>query len=61
VIADGRWARGLLDGLPLHQPMLLAAGPHVYRAEPGEQHIEVIWQGALDRGLIGSLMPRESR
>ena len=41
--------------------MLLSAGPHVYRAEPGEKHIEVIWAGALDRGLISGLLPRESR
>ena len=61
LIADGNWARGLLDGLPFRQPVLLSAGPHVYRAHPGERHIELIWEEALDRGLVAGPALRAAR
>lgn len=52
VLADGAAAGGALDGTPYRGPRRVEPGRHTYRPRPGERRITVIWQGALDRGLV---------
>ena len=52
VIADGEPAHGTLDGARCRGPRWLRQGLHHYRPGPGERRVEVIWEGALARGLV---------
>jgi len=52
VIADGAAARGALDGVTYRGPALLRPGSHSYCCFGGERHVQVVWAGALERGLV---------
>jgi hypothetical protein len=52
VIADGAPARGKLDGVRYRGPRWLLPGSHDYRPRPGERSVDVIWEGAVARGLV---------
>ena len=52
VIADGAPARGTLDGVRYRGPRWLLPGYHDYRPGPGERSVDVIWEGAVSRGLV---------
>lgn len=51
VVADGRAARGMLDGVRYREPTLLTPGSHCYCPLQGEKHVQVVWEGALQRGV----------
>ncbi len=52
VISDGAPGRGILDGVRYAGPALLRPGTHYYCCANGERHVEVVWEGALERGLV---------
>ena len=52
VVADGAPAGGMLDGESYRGPRELEPGSHRYLPRPGERNITVIWQGAVERGLL---------
>jgi len=52
VVADGAAGRGALDGVTYRGPALLGAGVHCYSCFGGERHVQVVWAGALERGLV---------
>jgi len=52
VIADGAAGRGALDGVIYRGPALLRPGAHSYCCSGRERHVQVVWAGALERGLV---------
>jgi len=52
VIADGAAGRGALDGVIYRGPALLRPGAHFYCCSGRERHVQVVWAGALERGLV---------
>jgi hypothetical protein len=52
VIADGAAGRGALDGVTYREPALLRPGSHSYCCFGRERHVQVVWAGALERGLM---------
>jgi len=52
VIADGAAGRGVLDGVAYRGPELLRPGSHSYRCFGRERHVQVVWAGAFERGLV---------
>jgi len=52
VIADGAAGQGSLDGVPYRGPALLLPGSHSYCCFGKERHVQVVWAGALERGLV---------
>lgn len=52
VIADGAAGRGVLDGVSYRGPALLRPGAHFYCCFGRERHVQVVWAGALERGLV---------
>jgi hypothetical protein len=59
VVADGAPGRGELDGVRYRGPILLQAGTHAYARSGRENHVQVIWAGAVERGLVTETPLRE--
>jgi len=57
IIADGAAGRGALDGVSYRGPALLRPGLHSYCCFGRERHVQIVWAGALERGLVRQSSP----